>query len=483
MINLAKQLKKYKTLIGVTALVLTACIAIFAFTEIKPKKENEIVNHTKYFQTPDRMVYKVKGKDEYYVYTLGNTDYDILLNQLTKSMEGGIGEGAKLSQEEMKKIEQEESYIELDYDTVSKNYIIAYQKENSNVIKRTDDGGIVVKNKILEEKELEKLLKKQTKNKEECYQMLDNKEYKVLEPISYEVPSWSNELKKYEPGIYSVRLGTKQAWEKFQENNKIPISQEIPEEQFQKTNVVAMITKYPIEKVETRIGGITFYFTGEENTDKYYVNVYCFSKAINSNCIYRNFNGINQKENTAERIEGILTKIEGNTYWIQNEKLETKKLILENQKIINNRTEKEMTVQEIQEQDKIQISKAIQNEEEIFLKEESNIRVTRNIKGEALKKELLDAQEVSMTIEKLTEQGNKVLLTGRITDYYSELEQANFEVQVAVDKDTQIFSTTKNQLEELQKMEERGDTIFVTFRDREKEQGRLVAQNIEVMGC
>lgn len=204
--------------------------------------------------------------------------------------------------EDMKKIEQEENYIELDYDTISKNYVIAYQKENYNVIKRTDEGGIVVKNNIKQKEELEKLLKKQTNNKEECYQMTDNKEYKVLEPISYEVPSWSNELKKYETGIYSVRLGNKQAWEKFKENNQITISQEITEEQFQKTNVIVTITKYQIERIETRIGGITLYFTGVEDLSKYYINVYCMSKAININCIYRNFDGVKEEMKTTAEV-------------------------------------------------------------------------------------------------------------------------------------------------------------------------------------
>lgn len=204
----------------------------------------------------------------------------------------------------MKKIEQEENYIELDYDTISKNYLIAYQKENYNVIKRTDEGGIVVKNNIKQKEELEKLLEKQIKDKEECYQMTDNKEYKVLDPISYEVPSWSNELKKYEPGIYSVRLGNKQAWEKFKDNNQITISEEITEEQFQKTNVIATITKYQIERLETRIGGATLYFTGAEHPNKYYINVYCMSKAININCIYRNFDGVKEEiETTVEESE------------------------------------------------------------------------------------------------------------------------------------------------------------------------------------
>ncbi len=287
MIKLSKQFKEYKTLIGVTTFVLTVCIGILIFTQIKPADQE--VSNVKYFETPDRIIYKVKNEDKYYVYTPSYTDYNELLNQLTKCVDG-IGEGARLSQDEMKKIEQEENYIELDYETISKNYVIAYEKENCNVIKRTDDGGTVIRNNIKQKKALGKLIEKQTKNKKECYEMLDTKEYRILEPIYYQVPSWSNELRKYEQGIYSVRLGSHDAFEKFKENHNINMSQEIPKEQFEKTNVIATITKYQIDKIETRVGGATLYFKGMDIPNQYYVNIYCLSKAVNVNCIYRNYN-------------------------------------------------------------------------------------------------------------------------------------------------------------------------------------------------
>ena len=287
MIKLTDKFKEYKTLIGVTTLTLTLCIGLLIFTQIKPL-EDVPYNNVKYFETPDRIVYKIKNEDKYYVYEPSGKDYNELINQLTKCVDG-VGEGTKLSQDDIRKIEEEENYIELDYNTISKNYIIAFQKENYNVIRRTDEGGIVIKNNIKYKENLERLLAKQTLNKQECYEMSDNKEYRITEPIYYQVPSWSNELKKYEQGIYSVRLGTKQAWQNFKENNNINMTQDIPEEQFEKTNVIATITKYQVDKIETRIGGATLYFKGIETPNQYYVNIFCLSKAININCIYRNF--------------------------------------------------------------------------------------------------------------------------------------------------------------------------------------------------
>lgn len=296
-------MEQYKTLIIVAIIVVALCIAVSIFTQMDAKQETEIFNNVKYFETPDRIVYKTKDQDKYYVFTSDKNDYDQLLNQLIKCVDG-VGEGAKLCEEDMKKIEQEENYIELDYDTISKNYVIAYQKENYNVIKRTNEGGVVVKNKIQHKQDLEILLREQIRGKKEIYGMSDTKEYKIAEPITYQVPSWSNELKKYEQGIYSVRLGSKDAYQKFIANNKLTMPQDIPEEQFEKTNVIATITKYQIEKIETRVGGVTLHFTGAENTEKYYINFYCLSKAININCIYREYGQVTMlSQSTPDTLE------------------------------------------------------------------------------------------------------------------------------------------------------------------------------------
>ncbi len=413
MIKLSDKFKEYKALIGITTLTLTLCIGLLTFTQIKPT-ENVSYNNVKYFETPDRIVYKIKNEDKYYVYEPSKEDYNDLVNQLTKCIDG-VGEGSKLSQDDIKKIEEEENYIELDYNTISKNYIIAFQKENYNVIKRTDEGGTVVKNNIKYKENLEKLLAKQTSNKQECYGMLDSKEYRILEPIYYQVPSWSNELKKYEQGIYSVRLGTKQAWQNFKENNNINMTQDIPEQQFEKTNVIATITKYQIDKIETRIGGATLYFKGMETTGQYYVNLFCLSKAININCIYRNFNNI--------------------TYQTQSQQ------------------------NQVQEPQLVKYSSS------------------------DIKNKLAGQKEITAYIKQIRQSGQNIYLTCKITWWDSNQNAQNFEGEILVKADTQIMGSTQNQLQELQAMQRRQDTLYVTLNEKEQQKGNLVATNIEVMGC
>ena len=190
MIKLSDKFKEYKTLIGITTLLIVLCVGTFIFTRIEPSKNEESstsVNNIQYFETPDRIVYKEKNKDNYYVFTKGTKDYTDILNKIIEGFDSKEN-GIMLSQEEIGLIEQNENYIELDYDTISKNYVIAYERENNNIIFRNDNGGQVVKQYINNKKEIEKIIGEKTKNRtDNCYHMEDNKEYKVVGEIPNEV--------------------------------------------------------------------------------------------------------------------------------------------------------------------------------------------------------------------------------------------------------------------------------------------------------
>ena len=129
--------------------------------------------------------------------------------------------------------------------------------------------------------------------------MKDNNLYKFPDTIEYKVPSYSSELKKYEQGIYSIKLNNINALNRFLENNNLKYEGNINETTFLKSNVIATITKYNIEKIDSRIGGMTYYFDGKEifneNKTKYHIAIYTVSKAVNENCLYRNYDNVNKQ--------------------------------------------------------------------------------------------------------------------------------------------------------------------------------------------
>lgn len=287
-----EKLKEHKALIGVIILIIIISIGILIYAIIKPRQTARQENNVQYFETPDRVIYKVKGEDKYFAFGKGEEAYQKIVNSLIHSIES-LGQGSVLSKEEIEQIEKEENYIELDYETISKNYLIAYERENNVMIKRTDEGGVVVRNKLNDIQELKNVLEEiKFTYRNQNYQMADNRIVPLKYPINYSVPSWSNELRKYEQGIYSVRLGSKGAMQNFLERNQLTYSEELTEEILNKQNVVAMITKFKIDRIEPRIGGVTCYFTGMENTSQYYITFLYLSKAVNVNCIYRNYDKV-----------------------------------------------------------------------------------------------------------------------------------------------------------------------------------------------
>ena len=230
------------------------------------------------------------------MYLLGESkDYTDILNELIKGIDSK-GEGPVVSEEEIKEIEQNENYIELDYDTVSKNYVIAYEQEADNVILRSDIGGKVVKQNLDNKKDLSKLMKEKIKSDNvNCYHMEDNRGYKVTNEISNETfESNNSDFRQYEDGVYGVKIQSEEKLNDILERYNIELEEEIPGDIFDRADIILMISKYNIENIETRVGGLTYTFTGSQREDSYLVNIFAASKAINTNCVYRNMEDISE---------------------------------------------------------------------------------------------------------------------------------------------------------------------------------------------
>ena len=291
MIKLSDKFKEYKSLIGITTLLIVLCVGTFIFTRIEPKEETGVVNSFQYFETPDRIVYKEKNTDNYYVFTKGESSYTDILNEIIKVFDSKE-EGIQVSKDDIETIEKNQNYIELDYDTISKNYVIAYEEDLNNIILRNDNGGQVVKQNIKEEykKDLQEKLDEKIFIDASCYHMGDNKQYILTnkEIADDVIVKNVSELKLYESGIYGIKIQNKEKLDEILNRYNVTLEEQINDDVFEKSDIIVMISKYDIEKIETRIGGLTYFFTGSKLPNSYIVNVFQASNAINTNCIYRN---------------------------------------------------------------------------------------------------------------------------------------------------------------------------------------------------
>ena len=316
MIKLSDKFKEYKALIGITTLLIILCVGTFIFTRIKPQEEQEVskTNLVQYFETPNRIVYKEKDKDNYYVFNQGESSYTDILNEIISGFDSKEN-GQMLSKEEIEKIEKNENYIELDYDTISKNYVIAYERENNNIIFRNDNGGQVVKKNLENKEKIKDLINRKISSHDaSCYHMEDSKEYKVTNEIPNDVFNLHLEnvgvyLREYEDGVYGGKIDNKETLDLLLNDYNIILEEELPEDIFTKADVIIMLSRYNIEKVETRIGGLTYYFTGDKRQDSYLPNIFVASKAINTNCVYRNMDNISGKVSYGSVINNNSTNI------------------------------------------------------------------------------------------------------------------------------------------------------------------------------
>ena len=316
MIKLSDKFKEYKALIGITTLLIVICVGTFIFTRIKPQEEQEVskTNLVQYFETPNRIVYKEKDKDNYYVFNQGESSYTDILNEIISGFDSKEN-GQMLSKEEIEKIEKNENYIELDYDTISKNYVIAYERENNNIIFRNDNGGQVVKKNLENKEKIRDLINRKISSHDaSCYHMEDSKEYKVTNEIPNDVFNLHLEnvgvyLREYEDGVYGGKIDNKETLDLLLNDYNIILEEELPEDIFTKADVIIMLSRYNIEKVETRIGGLTYYFTGDKRQDSYLPNIFVASKAINTNCVYRNMDNISGKVSYGSVINNNSTNI------------------------------------------------------------------------------------------------------------------------------------------------------------------------------
>lgn len=108
------------------------------------------------------------------------------------------------------------------------------------------------------------------------------------------------------------------------------------------------------------------------------------------------------------------------------------------------------------------------------------------MRGEKLKNELLSQDEINTQIIDVKQNKDIITITCRLTDYYYEYSSSEietFEIDIKVNKETTIFGTTENQLENIQKIMKYNDNTYIRLNAEEKQKGNLVAENIEVMGC
>ena len=233
---------------------------------------------------PDRIVYRnVDGK--YYQFTKGTDAYNQIKEAIQKSVSNYNESGNTLSEEEIDSIHQK-SFIEFDYETASKNYIVPLEEnENANMIKLGNTGGIVVSNSLSDLKEISAVAKEQSQS-QTAYDLsykemlsrntIDSIEYKYLQ-----------QFKEINYKIHQVKIQDIETYELYKEMCNLAFDEEIDENIFQDNDLILTVSLVPKITVKVNIGNIQYTYENMNDVDyQYTAHLLIVSKIVNTDCIY-----------------------------------------------------------------------------------------------------------------------------------------------------------------------------------------------------
>lgn len=238
---------------------------------------NKIVN-------PDRIVYK--DNDNYYEFISGTDSYSKIKALLSNSIENYIENGDTLTDEQIDNIHNSSSFIEFDYETVSKNYIIQLEEnENQAVIKLANSGGNVVCKNIKNLRKIKNTLKSLSEN-EKVYNLNYKEEISrnKLDTFDYKYEQLFKEI-NYK--IYQIKISSFDEYKLFKEICKIAIDTEITEETFLDNDIILTVSLVPKIEPKVSIGNIKYKYDKIENAQYgYTVHLLIVSNFVNTDCIY-----------------------------------------------------------------------------------------------------------------------------------------------------------------------------------------------------
>ena len=274
-------------------LFIIALISIGFIVQKKEDKPTQLEGEAK-FIIPDRIVYK-NDKNDYYIFEKYQEDFTELFTRISNGITSLV-DGEVLDEDKINQIKSTEPFIELDYNSASKNFILPLNEENIGVIKMLSENGQVQTTKLNNKEETKEYLEKVTQNKE-AMEFSDCKNYVSQNKISDEILLGLNGFEQKNTYYYQRKFTTNDEdfYGTLEQLNFLPEGEQTRDKfrekiNFEKQNVIITISKFVMHNIYQKVGSITFIYDNKEFSE-YRVNVTVVNKVANINCIYNNMDG------------------------------------------------------------------------------------------------------------------------------------------------------------------------------------------------
>ena len=279
-------MKKRTKIIVILILCLIAVCLISALFIVPYIEQNQEYDNTfaENIIDPDRIVYKDE-EGKYYQFEKGTEQYNELKYTIAKSVTNYNESGNTLTDEDIDKI-HEKSFIEFDYETASKNYIIPLEEnEGKNMIKLGATGGMVVTTNLKNFNNIKKIANKVSEGQpiyELRYQEMLSRN--TLNTIEYK---YLQQFKEINYKIHQVKIENIEDYEKYKEMCNLAFDEEITAETFVDNDLILTISLVPKISVKVSIGNIKYtYEQMNDVTYQYTAHLLIVSKIVNTDCIY-----------------------------------------------------------------------------------------------------------------------------------------------------------------------------------------------------
>lgn len=275
-----------KKILVISILLIIAIILIVGLFAIqflnKSNNDGEIFN--KNIIEPDRIIYRNQD-GKYYEFLKGTTEYNEIINLIATSIRAYDGNGEIVNDEAIETLHSK-SFIEFDYKTASKNYIIPLEKiDNQGVIKLADTGGKVCTQKIYNLNKIKKMAKILSQDKKsyslEYREMISRNSIQTMEY------KYLQQFKQINYKIYQTKIDNMESYNLYKGMCNLAFDEEITKDIFENNDLILTLSLVPKISVKVNIGNIKYSYEKMVDVNyQYTAHLLIVSKIVNTDCIY-----------------------------------------------------------------------------------------------------------------------------------------------------------------------------------------------------
>ena len=234
---------------------------------------------------PDRIVYK-NSNNQYYEFLKKSNEYNELINLVGNTLKNYTNDGDVVSQDTIDNIHNE-TFLEFDYETASKNYIIPFGNTlKDEMVKLSDTGGKICSTDLKNVNKIKKELDKKLTVGQKSYS-LDYKEYISKNQFILDY-KYTQQFKNINYKIYQVKIQDMKTYERYQEMCHLAFDDQITEDIFNDYDLILTASMIPKITVKVSVGNIRYTYEDVPNSygAQYIAHLLVVSKIVNTDCIY-----------------------------------------------------------------------------------------------------------------------------------------------------------------------------------------------------